>query len=98
MGLLPDHKKMIETVLDRQRRDGYKPLRMTLPPMMGCRVCGIKKREVEYVVSVLGHRLESRRIYLWTIATLCPKCRKSEGGKKSKIVKTMLYRWSEGVI
>ncbi len=98
MALPPKYKKMIETVLDIEVRAGYRPVFMIFPIKMGCRVCSIQKKGTEYTVTVIGKRIEPRKIYLWSIVTVCSKCKKREEGPNSTVVKMMMYRWSEGMI
>ena len=98
MAYQPPYKKMIETVLDRERKAGYSPLMNVFPPKRGCRVCSTVKDGSKYTVTVVGHRIEDRKVYLWSIVTLCSGCMKSEAGPRSEVVKRMLHRLSEGMV
>jgi len=62
----------IAVLLEREARDGYDPVLVSLPRRGGCRVCGSTDGGIS--AGFMGSRLEGRGLYVYAFVTLCSAC------------------------
>jgi len=88
-----DMKPVIDKLLRKERKAGYKILMVDIREGDGCRACGSDGNDGrQFGVVALTHHIEAKKLCLWTVAMTCSECRNSEAAR-AEIIRKMEQKW-----